>query len=155
MFEPTGPRPAQAPLAIVMHGYFEFAGYDQMYELIRHTVRKGNVVIYPRWQTGVATPCPGPFDIEPCMTLRGATASAARWRTCGRAGAASSRSSTGRATSASRSAASSRPTSRTATGRCDLPKPRAIFLDDPHDGGLDGLGEPALDDSLAGIPRDA
>src|SRR5262245_3284381 len=31
-------------------------------------VRKGNVVIYPRWQTGVADPCPGPYDIEPCMT---------------------------------------------------------------------------------------
>ena len=33
-----------------------------------------------------------------------------------------------------------------------LPKPRAIFLDDPHDGGLNGFDEPALDDSLAGIP---
>ena len=29
-----------------------------MYELIRHTVRKGSVVIYPRWQTGVAKPAP-------------------------------------------------------------------------------------------------
>jgi len=35
-----------------------------------------------------------------------------------------------------------------------LPRPRAILLDDPHDGGLAGPGEPALDDSLAGIPRD-
>ena len=51
-----------------MHGYFEFAGYEQMYELIRHTVRKGNIVVYPRWQTGLTVPCPGPFDIEPCMT---------------------------------------------------------------------------------------
>ena len=34
-----------------------------------------------------------------------------------------------------------------------LPKPRAIFLEDPHDGGLAGEGEPALDDSLSGIPR--
>ena len=33
-----------------------------------------------------------------------------------------------------------------------LPKPRAIFLDDPEDGGLAGGGEPALDDSLGGIP---
>ena len=35
-----------------------------------------------------------------------------------------------------------------------LPKPRAIFLDDPHDGGFEQVGfdEPALDDSLAGIP---
>ena len=79
VFEPAAAAAARAPLAIVMHGYYEFSGYDQMYELIRHTVRKGNVVIYPRWQTGVATPCPGPFDIEPCMTsavngIRGALA---------------------------------------------------------------------------------
>ncbi len=33
-----------------------------------------------------------------------------------------------------------------------LPKPRAIFLDDPEDSGLAGGGEPALDDSLGGIP---
>ena len=36
--------------------------------------------------------------------------------------------------------------------KLQLPKPRAIFLDDPHDGALAGLGEPALDDSLSGIP---
>jgi hypothetical protein len=28
-------------------------------------------------------------------------------------------------------------------------QPRAIFLDDPHDGGFNGLDEPALDDSLS------
>jgi hypothetical protein len=33
-----------------------------------------------------------------------------------------------------------------------LPEPRVIFLDDPHDGGFTGPDEPALDDSLAGIP---
>jgi acetyl esterase/lipase len=56
VFEPVRPRPAKAPVTVVMHGYYEFAGYDQMYELIRHTVRKGSIVIYPRWQTAVATP---------------------------------------------------------------------------------------------------
>jgi pimeloyl-ACP methyl ester carboxylesterase len=35
-----------------------------------------------------------------------------------------------------------------------LPRPRAVFLDDPHDGGLKDRTEGALDDSLAGIPRD-
>ena len=34
-----------------------------------------------------------------------------------------------------------------------LPKPRAVFLEDPHDGGLAGFDEPALDDSMSGIPR--
>ena len=52
-----------------MHGYGEFTGYASMGALIRHTVRKGSVVIYPRWQTAIATPCPGPLDIEPCIDL--------------------------------------------------------------------------------------
>ena len=60
-------QPERAPVAVVMHGYFEYAGYSSMHELIRHTVRQGSIVIYPRWQTDVATPCPGPYDIEPCM----------------------------------------------------------------------------------------
>ena len=51
-FEPIDPAPTSAPLAIILHGYGEYSGYDQMYELIRHTVRTGNIVIYPRWQTG-------------------------------------------------------------------------------------------------------
>src|SRR5262249_7284333 len=63
VFEPIDPQPVSAPVAVIMHGYFEFAGYAQMYELIRHTVRKGSIVIYPRWQTDIATPCAGPFNI--------------------------------------------------------------------------------------------
>ena len=71
VFEPVKPRPRTAPLAIVMHGYGEFAGYDQMYEFIRHTVRKGSVVIYPRWQTDIATPCPGPVRHRAVHDVRG------------------------------------------------------------------------------------
>ena len=71
VFEPVKPRPEKAPLAIVMHGYYEFSGYDQLAAFIDHTVRKGTIVIYPRWQTDVASPCPGPFDIEPCIDLGG------------------------------------------------------------------------------------
>ena len=67
VFEPIAPQPASAPVAVVMHGYYEYAGYNSLYELIRHTVRTGRIVIYPRWQTGVATPCAGPIDIEPCI----------------------------------------------------------------------------------------
>jgi hypothetical protein len=150
-FEPTRPRPAKAPLAIVMHGYYEFSGYGQMNELIRHTVRKGNVVIYPRWQTGVAVPCPGPFDIEPCMAsavkgIRGAL-SYLRARPRRVQPQLSRTSYLGlsfggiiMANLANRYRA------------LHLPKPRAIFFEDPHDGALNGFGEPALDDSLSGIP---
>ena len=152
-FEPTRPQPRKAPLAIVMHGYYEFAGYRSLSGLIRHTVGRGSVVIYPRWQTDVAAPCPGPFDIEPCMSsavagIRGAL----RYL---------------RARPAARVQPDTRRTSYFGFSfggiitanlanryrRLDLPKPRAVFLDDPEDSGLAGEGEPALDDSLAGIPR--
>jgi pimeloyl-ACP methyl ester carboxylesterase len=152
VFEPVAPRPRSAPLTVITHGYFEFAGYDQMYELIRHTVRRGSIVIYPRWQTDVVTPCAGPFDIEPCMRaevagIRGALAFLRAER--GRVQPPLDRASyfgfsfggIVTANLANRWAA------------LGLPRPRAVFLDDPHDGGLAGAGEPALDDSLAGIPR--
>jgi hypothetical protein len=151
VFEPIDPQPKSAPLAIVMHGYGEFAGFDTMYELIRHTVRKGNVVIYPRWQTGLIEPCPGPFDIEPCMAssvngIRGALsylqADPTRVQPDVRRTSYFGFSFGGIITAnlANRHEA------------LGLPVPRAVFLDDPHDGALAGLGEPALDDSLAGIP---
>jgi hypothetical protein len=151
-FEPTRPRPRKAQLAIVMHGYGEFAGYDTMYAFISHTVRRGSVAIYPRWQTGIASPCPGPFNIEPCINsavngIRGALSYLQSSRT--RVQPLLRRTSyfgfsfggivTADMTNRFRS--------------LGLPRPRAIFLDDPHDGGLNGQGEPALDDTLAGIPR--
>ncbi|HEV7733197.1 MAG TPA: hypothetical protein VGR62_13585 [Candidatus Binatia bacterium] len=151
VFEPIEPQPASAPLAVIMHGYFEFSGFDSMYELIRHTVRKGNVVIYPRWQTDSITPCPGPLDIEPCMmsALNGI-----------RGGLAYLESSPDRVqpeldrTSYFGFSFGGIITANL-TNRYEslaLPRPRAIFLEDPHDGGLTAPDEPALDDSLSGIP---
>ena len=149
VFEPTKPRPRKAPVAVIMHGYGEFSGYATMSALIRHTVRKGSIAIYPRWQTGIATPCPGPYLIQPCIdsAVNGIRATAS---------------------------GPSHPPLQPLVGRASyfgfsfggivtanlanrwqllhLPKPRAIFLDDPHDGALTGFGEPALDDSLSGIP---
>jgi alpha-beta hydrolase superfamily lysophospholipase len=152
VFEPVRPRPAQAPLAVVMHGYGEYAGFNQLHEFIRHTVRKGSIVIYPRWQTAIAAPCPGPFDIEPCMksSLRGIGDALAYLQ----------------ARKKKRVQPQLRKTSyfgfsfggvitANLTNRyrmLHLPKPRAIWLEDPHDGGLVGFGEPAVDDSLGGIP---
>ena len=91
---PSGRGRAKAPLAIVMHGYYEFSGYDQMYELIRHTVRKGSIVIYPRWQTDVAIPVPGPVRHRAVHDLGRERHPRCRLRTCGRtrsAGAAQAR----------------------------------------------------------------
>jgi hypothetical protein len=153
VFEPISPRPASAPLAIVMHGYFEFAGYDQMYALIRHSVLKGDVVIYPRWQTGIADPCPGPFNIEPCVAsavngIRGALSYL-------RGSPSRVQPQLDRASYFGFSFGGIITANLANRYRSlDLPRPRAIFLDDPHDGGLAGFGEPALDDSLSGIPSD-
>jgi hypothetical protein len=152
VFEPVRPQPRRAPLAIVMHGYGEYAGYASMEALIRHTVRKGNVAIYPRWQTGIATPCPGPFLIGPCISsavagIKGAIAHLhaqpkrrvqPQLRRTSYFGFSFGGIVTANMTNRYRS--------------LGLPKPRAIFLEDPHDGALTGPDEPALDDSLAAIP---
>jgi hypothetical protein len=151
VFEPTRPRPRKAPLAIVMHGYFEFAGYDQMYGLIAHTVRGGSIVIYPRWQTDIADPCPGPFNIEPCIGsavngIRGAIS----YLHSGRRRVQPNLKETSYFGFSFGGIITANMANRFQS--LGLPRPRAIFLDDPHDGGLAGFGEPALDDSLAGIP---
>jgi hypothetical protein len=151
VFEPARPRPRRAPLAIVMHGYYEFAGYDQMYAFIRHTVRRGSIVIYPRWQTAIATPCPGPFDVEPCLTsaangIRGALSYL-------RARPRRVQPQLARTSYFGFSFGGIVTTNLANRYRSlHLPKPRAIFLDDPHDGGLNGFDEPAVDDDLSGIP---
>ncbi len=151
VFEPTAPRPRSAPVAIVLHGYYEYSGYDSVYELIRHTVLGGSVVIYPVWQTGVAVPCPGPFDIEPCMrsALAGVQGALAHLR----AEPGRVQPDLERVSWFGLSFGGILTVNLANRWReLDLPEPRAIFLDDPHDSGLDGLGEPSLDDSLAGIP---
>jgi hypothetical protein len=151
VFEPMKPQPKSAPLAVITHGYFEFSGNDNLRALVEHTVRKGNVVIYPRYQTGVATPCPGPFDIEPCMTsevngIKGALAylEAREDRVQPQRDHTSyfgfSFGGIITANLANRYKA------------LGVPRPRVIFLDDPHDGGFTGAHEPALDDDLGGIP---
>jgi dienelactone hydrolase len=151
VFEPVDPQPREAPVTIMLHGYFEYAGYDQLHDLIRHTVRTGSIVVYPRWQTDVAAPCPGPADIEPCVASATAGILGALDHLAGdparvqpdleRAGYFGF--SFGGILTAN------------LTNRHEdlgLPVPRAILLDDPHDGGVAGPGEPALDDSLDGIP---
>jgi len=151
VFEPTKPRPEKAPVAIVLHGYGEFAGYETMRSLVEHTVKKGAVVIYPRWQTGIATPCPGPFNIEPCVDS--ATTAIKDALAYLRDSPSRVQPDTSRASYLGFSfggIVTANLTNRYAA--LGLPKPRAIFFEDPHDGGLTGDDEPALDDSLDGIP---
>ena len=114
-------------------------------------MRKGNVVVYPRWQTSIATPCPGPFNIEPCIDaavngIRGALAYL-------RASGSRVQPDLTRASYFGHSfggIVTSNFLNR--HKQLGLPEPKAVFLDDPHDGGFTGDNEPALDDDLSGIP---
>ena len=136
-----------------MHGYGEYSGYDQMYEFIRHTVRKGSVVDLSALADRHRDSVPGPVRHRAVHEVLAARASAAPWPICGRGRSdGCSRTSGGRATSASRSAAIITANLANRYRTLHLPKPRAIWLEDPHDGGLVGFDEPAVDDSLRGIP---
>ena len=55
MFEPADPSPASAPLVILNHGW---GGIDPaIYRAwIDHLVRRGNIVVFPRYQADLRTP---------------------------------------------------------------------------------------------------
>lgn len=151
VFEPISPQPKTAPLAIIMHGYFEFSGYDTMHALIEHTVRKGYVVIYPRWQTSPVTPCPGPASIEPCI----ASAVAGIHGALDYLKADPSRVQPELDRTSYFGFSFGGIVTANMLNRwksLELPEPRVMMLDDPHDGGYTGAREPALDHFLDGIP---
>jgi len=55
IFEPDSPRPPSAPLILFIHGWG--AMNPQSYGAwIDHLVRKGNIVVYPRYQKSLRTP---------------------------------------------------------------------------------------------------
>jgi hypothetical protein len=154
VFEPVSPKPASAPLVVITHGYFETFGYDSMKDLITHTVRKGNVVVYPRYQDTILTPCLG-YLLNP----EGCVSSALKGI---RDGIAFLQASPDRVQPELDKASyfgfsfggiiTANLTNRWVS--LNLPQPRVIFLDDPHDG--DGSNrETMLDTSLAGIPATA
>lgn len=55
IFEPASPTPSSAPLVVFNHGWIAMTpkSYGAW---IHHIVRKGNIVVYPRYQSGVLTP---------------------------------------------------------------------------------------------------
>jgi acetyl esterase/lipase len=55
IYEPADPKPASAPVIIFLHGWS--AMKPRPYEAwIDHIVRRGNIVIYPRYQDDLLTP---------------------------------------------------------------------------------------------------
>jgi pimeloyl-ACP methyl ester carboxylesterase len=55
LYEPDGPRPRSAPVIVFFHGWggTNPAGYGAWLD---HMVRRGNIVIYPRYQADLGTP---------------------------------------------------------------------------------------------------
>ena len=61
LFEPASPTPKTTNLIVFIHGY---GGYNPMIygQWIKHLVRKGNTVIYPRYQKNIFSPKPQQFS---------------------------------------------------------------------------------------------
>ena len=53
IFEPDSPKPESAPLIVFNHGWSAFYPISYI-EWINHIVRKGNIVVYPRYQLGLS-----------------------------------------------------------------------------------------------------
>ena len=51
IFEPSDPKPESAPVILFIHGYLVIYPFPYI-DWINHIVRKGNIVIYPRYQQG-------------------------------------------------------------------------------------------------------
>jgi pimeloyl-ACP methyl ester carboxylesterase len=59
IYEPAAPAPTSAPVIVFVHGWT--ATNPKVYGgWIKHLVRRGNIVIYPRFQASILTP-PGTF----------------------------------------------------------------------------------------------
>jgi dienelactone hydrolase len=143
VFQPASPKPAAAPVAIMLHGYGELAGYSAMQNLITHTVRKGYVVIYPRWQTGLGNP----LGIEATMTsAKNGIVGARTWL---QADPTRVQPQLDRVSyfgwSYGGIIATNLANRQASLG---LPVPKALMLVEPHD----GSSEAELDDTLTGLP---
>ena len=54
IYEPDKPKPARAPVVIFLHGW---GGMNPLYygSWIDHIVKRGNIVVFPRYQAGLLT----------------------------------------------------------------------------------------------------
>ena len=93
LFEPAGEgRPDSAQVVVLIHGYG--ALNPLIYgDWIKHLVRKGHIVIYPRYQRNLFFPRPPRFGeprsnqhttpASPIRTITAPGASGMRWWNCG------------------------------------------------------------------------
>lgn len=70
LFEPGNPKPDRAPLIVFNHGWavMQPRPYDAW---IEHIVKRGNIVVYPRYQEGLLTP-PAEFTPNASTAIKAA-----------------------------------------------------------------------------------
>ena len=71
LFTPSNPSPSKAHVVTFIHGY---GAYNPMIYggWIRHLVRRGNIVIYPRYQRHLLSPAPDKFAPNVATAIRDA-----------------------------------------------------------------------------------
>jgi predicted esterase len=71
MYEPTNPKPDSANVIVFNHGYgvYNPGPYGSW---IEHLVRKGNIVIFPRYQYNITIPLPSAFTNNTAKAIRDA-----------------------------------------------------------------------------------
>ena len=71
LFLPQSPRPDTAEVLVFLHGY---GGYNPLIygKWIRHLVRQGNIVLYPRYQKNLLRPRPHKFAANTAQAVRDA-----------------------------------------------------------------------------------
>ena len=71
LFEPVKPAPDSAHVVVFVHGY---GGYNPMIygAWIKHLVRKGNIVIYPRYQKSLFSTHPDKFAANSAVAIKNA-----------------------------------------------------------------------------------
>lgn len=71
LFEPRSPMPDAAPIVIFLHGYGSIN--PMIYgHWIRHLVKKGNIVVYPRYQKNLWHPTPEQFALNTATAIQNA-----------------------------------------------------------------------------------
>lgn len=73
LFEPQSPQPDSAHIIVFFHGY---GAYNPMAygQWIQHLVRKGNIVIYPRYQESMLSPLPSEYATNCATAIKNALA---------------------------------------------------------------------------------
>jgi pimeloyl-ACP methyl ester carboxylesterase len=79
VFKPAGPVPALAPVVVFCHGWLAMQPWTYM-GWITHLARRGNIVIYPRYQAGARTP-PSALTPNAASAVRDALTRLAEQRT--------------------------------------------------------------------------